>query len=133
MSEFRHDWTRPEARKTCWSCSRSWSRRARPGPRAFAWGAAWRSPNDRDMPQLLAIVTAVRELGMETCMTLGMLSAGQAQQLAGAGLDYYNHNLDTSPEYYGEVITTRCYRDRLETLERVRAAGVKVYKSKKLS
>ena len=96
------------------------------GATRFCMGAAWRSPKDRDMPRLLAIVTAVRELGMETCMTLGMLSAGQAQQLAGAGLDYYNHNLDTSPEYYGEVITTRCYRDRLETLEQVRAAGMKV-------
>src|SRR5690606_23590427 len=79
-----------------------------------------------DMPALLAMVQEVKALGLETCMTLGMLSDTQAQQLAAAGLDYYNHNLDTSPEYYGEIITTRTYQDRLETLANVRKAGMKV-------
>ena len=96
------------------------------GATRFCMGAAWRSPKDRDLPRLTAMVKAVRELGLETCMTLGMLSAWQAEQLAEAGLDYYNHNLDTSPEYYRDIITTRIYQDRLDTLGHVRAAGMKV-------
>ncbi len=96
------------------------------GATRFCMGAAWRSPKQRDMGSVLAMVEGVRELGMETCMTLGMLTAGQARQLADAGLDYYNHNLDTSPEYYGEIITTRVYQDRLDTLRHVRDAGMKV-------
>lgn len=96
------------------------------GATRFCMGAAWRSPKDRDLPRLTAMVKAVRELGLETCMTLGMLSAWQAEQLAEAGLDYYNHNLDTSPEYYRDIITTRLYQDRLDTLGHVRAAGMKV-------
>jgi biotin synthase len=96
------------------------------GATRFCMGAAWRSPKDRDMPQVLAMVEGVRDLGLESCMTLGMLSQQQASELAEAGLDYYNHNLDTSPEYYGEVITTRTYGDRLETLDHVRDAGMKV-------
>src|SRR5690625_425369 len=89
-------------------------------------GCGLRSPKPRDMPVLLAMVEGVRELGMETCMTLGMLTDEQAGQLAAAGLDYYNHNLDTSPEFYGHIITTRTYQDRLATLARVRQAGIKV-------
>jgi biotin synthase len=96
------------------------------GATRFCMGAAWRSPKDRDMPYVMAMVKGVRELGLESCMTLGMLTDEQAGQLAEAGLDYYNHNLDTSPEYYGEVITTRTYQDRLETLDHVRDAGIKV-------
>ncbi len=96
------------------------------GATRFCMGAAWRSPKDRDLPALTAMVRGVKELGMETCMTLGMLSAEQAQALARAGLDYYNHNLDTSPEFYGEIISTRSYQHRLDTLAHVREAGVKV-------
>ena len=96
------------------------------GSKRFCMGAAWRNPKDRDMPAIIAMVKGVREMGMETCMTLGMLTEGQAAQLADAGLDYYNHNLDTSPERYGEVITTRTFGDRLDTLDRVRAAGINV-------
>ena len=96
------------------------------GATRFCMGAAWRSPRDKDMPQVLDMVKEVKALGLETCMTLGMLSDQQAQGLADAGLDYYNHNLDTSPEYYGEIITTRTYQDRLDTLESVRGAGMKV-------
>ncbi len=96
------------------------------GSTRFCMGAAWRSPKDRDMPVLMAMVAGVKDLGMETCMTLGMLKAEQADALAEAGLDYYNHNLDTSPEYYGEIITTRNYQDRLETLAHVRDAGINV-------
>nr|WP_232053825.1 biotin synthase BioB [Microbulbifer sp. GL-2] len=96
------------------------------GATRFCMGAAWRSPKKKDMPYVTQMVRDVKALGMETCMTLGMLNDDQAQELAGAGLDYYNHNLDTSPEYYGEIITTRTYQDRLETLGRVRAAGMKV-------
>ena len=96
------------------------------GATRFCMGAAWRSPKQRDMPYVVAMVEGVRELGLESCMTLGMLSADQAQELAAAGLDYYNHNLDTSPEFYGDIITTRTYQDRLETLARVREAGMKV-------
>lgn len=96
------------------------------GATRFCMGAAWRSPKDRDLPAVAEMVREVKALGMETCMTLGMLKAEQAQMLADAGLDYYNHNLDTSPEYYGEIITTRTYEDRLNTLDNVRRAGMKV-------
>jgi biotin synthase len=96
------------------------------GATRFCMGAAWRSPRDKDMAAVLAMVNGVKSLGLETCMTLGMLDGEQAQQLATAGLDYYNHNLDTSPEYYGEIITTRTYQDRLNTLANVREAGMKI-------
>ena len=96
------------------------------GSTRFCMGAAWRSPKKKDMPYVTAMVRGVKEMGLETCMTLGMLSGEQAQELAEAGLDYYNHNLDTSPEYYGEIITTRTYGDRLNTLSNVREAGIKV-------
>ena len=96
------------------------------GATRFCMGAAWRSPKDRDLAQVTAMVRGVKDLGMETCMTLGMLSDHQAHELAKAGLDYYNHNLDTSPEFYGDIITTRTYQDRLDTLTRVREAGMKV-------
>ena len=89
-------------------------------------GAAWRSPKDRDLDQVVPLIEAVKDLGMESCVTLGMLRAEQAQRLRDAGLDYYNHNLDTSPDYYGEIITTRTYQDRLDTLEHVRDAGINV-------
>lgn len=103
------------------------AKRARDGGASrFCMGAAWRSPKDRDLPVLEEMVKRVKGLGLETCMTLGMLSDSQTQRLAAAGLDYYNHNLDTSPEYYGEIISTRTYTDRLETLERVRNAGINV-------
>jgi len=96
------------------------------GASRFCMGAAWRNPHARDMPYLKDMVSEVKAMGMETCMTLGMLSGSQAEELAEAGLDYYNHNLDTSPEYYGDIITTRTYQDRLDTLSNVRAAGMKV-------
>lgn len=96
------------------------------GSTRFCMGAAWRNPKERDMPHLLRMVTEVKAMGMETCMTLGMLTADQASELAGAGLDYYNHNLDTSPEFYGDIITTRTYQDRLDTLQHVRDAGMKI-------
>ena len=96
------------------------------GASRFCMGAAWRGPKDRDLEPVLAMVREVRALGLETCATLGMLKDGQAERLKDAGLDYYNHNLDTAPDFYGEIITTREYRDRLDTLERVRAAGVRV-------
>jgi len=96
------------------------------GSTRFCMGAAWRSPKKKDMPYVTAMVRGVKELGLETCMTLGMLTQDQANELAEAGLDYYNHNLDTSPEFYGEIITTRTYGDRLETLDHVRGAGIKV-------
>ncbi|WP_036537454.1 biotin synthase BioB [Oceanobacter kriegii] len=96
------------------------------GSDRFCMGAAWRSPREKDMPYVEAMVRGVKELGLETCMTLGMLDASKAERLADAGLDYYNHNLDTSPEYYGEIITTRTYSDRLDTLDNVRKAGMKV-------
>ena len=95
------------------------------GASRFCMGAAWRSPKDRDVVKVAEIVSAVKGLGLETCATLGMLSDTQAQSLKAAGLDYYNHNLDTAPEFYGEVIHTRQYQDRLDTLEHVRAAGMK--------
>jgi len=96
------------------------------GATRFCMGAAWRRPRDRDLDRVVDMVHAVREEGLETCLTLGMLSEEQAGRLRDAGLDYYNHNLDSSPEYYAEVITTRTYEDRLETLEHVRQAGMKV-------
>ncbi len=96
------------------------------GATRFCMGAAWRRPKQRDLEPVLDMVRAVKALGMETCLTLGMLEAEQVRQLREAGLDYYNHNLDTSPEFYGEIITTRTYQDRLDTLERVREAGISV-------
>ncbi len=96
------------------------------GSQRFCMGAAWRSPKDRDMNQVVAMVEGVRAMGLETCMTLGMLEPHQAERLAAAGLDYYNHNIDTSPENYGNVITTRTFQDRLDTLENVREAGIAV-------
>ena len=96
------------------------------GSDRFCMGAAWRSPRAKDMPYVLAMVKGVKEIGLETCMTLGMLDDEKADALAEAGLDYYNHNLDTSPEYYGDIITTRTYSDRLNTLANVRNAGMKV-------
>jgi biotin synthase len=95
------------------------------GASRFCMGAAWRSPKERDMPKVAAMVGAVKALGLETCATLGMLSAGQARTLKDAGLDYYNHNLDSAPEFYGEIIHTREYQDRLDTLGHVRDAGLK--------
>jgi biotin synthase len=89
-------------------------------------GAAWRNPTDKNLDRVIAMIGAVRELGMETCVTLGMLTAPQAQRLRDAGLDYYNHNLDTSPEFYGNVISTRTFQDRLDTLAHVREAGINV-------
>lgn len=96
------------------------------GSQRFCMGAAWRNPKDRDMDAIVDMVKGVRAMGMESCMTLGMLSKDQAQRLAEAGLDYYNHNIDTSPENYGNVITTRSFQDRLDTLEEVRSAGINV-------
>lgn len=96
------------------------------GAGRFCMGAAWRGPKERDVKRVAEMIAAIRDLGLETCATLGLLGEGQAEQLAEAGLDYYNHNLDTSPEFYGEVIGTRTYDDRLETLARVRKAGLKV-------
>ncbi|MDX1704965.1 biotin synthase BioB [Pseudidiomarina sp.] len=96
------------------------------GASRFCMGAAWRNPKARDMPYVIEMVKGVKELGLETCMTLGMLSVEQAKMLQQAGLDYYNHNLDTSPEFYGEIISTRTYQDRLSTLQNVRDAGMKV-------
>ena len=96
------------------------------GSQRFCMGAAWRNPKDRDMPAIAEIVKGVRAMGLETCMTLGMLTPEQADQLAEAGLDYYNHNIDSSPEYYERVITTRSFQDRLDTLEHVREAGIAV-------
>jgi biotin synthase len=96
------------------------------GATRFCMGAAWRDLKDRDLPKVAAMISGVKALGMETCATLGMLSADQATALREAGLDYYNHNLDTSPEFYGEIISTRTYQDRLDTLEQVRRAGISV-------
>lgn len=96
------------------------------GATRFCMGAAWRGPKQRDIDRMTEIIEAVKALGLETCATLGMLKPGQAEQLKQAGLDYYNHNLDTSPEFYGEIITTRDYQDRLDTLEQVRKAGIHV-------
>jgi len=103
------------------------ARKARDGGATrYCMGAAWRSPKDRDMDTLVRMVEGVRALGMETCMTLGMLTPEQSARLAGAGLDYYNHNIDTSERYYPEIVTTRSFEDRLETLANVREAGIKV-------
>ena len=96
------------------------------GASRFCMGAAWRSPKDRELDQVCAMVEGVKALGLETCATLGMLTGDQAARLKASGLDYYNHNLDTSPEYYGTIITTRTYDDRLDTLAHVRAAGIHV-------
>ena len=96
------------------------------GSQRFCMGAAWRNPKDRDMPAIVEIVKGVREMGLETCMTLGMLTPKQADMLKEAGLDYYNHNVDTGPEYYERVISTRNYQDRLDTLQNVRDAGINV-------
>ena len=96
------------------------------GASRFCMGAAWRGPKQRDIEKMTEMVRAVKSLGMETCATLGLLKPGQAQQLGEAGLDYYNHNLDTAPEYYEEIITTRQYQDRLDTLQEVRNAGINV-------
>lgn len=96
------------------------------GSSRFCMGAAWRSPKDRDLDPVIEMVKEVKALGLETCLTLGMLTEAQTQRLKQAGLDYYNHNLDTSPEFYGEIITTRTYQDRLDTLQHVRNAGMNV-------
>ena len=96
------------------------------GATRFCMGAAWRSPKERHLEQIGEMISGVKALGLETCLTAGMLAEGQAEQLKDAGLDYYNHNLDTAPEFYGQIITTRTYQDRLDTLERVRAQGLKV-------
>ena len=96
------------------------------GASRFCMGAAWREPKDRDLDKVCAMVEGVKALGLETCATLGMLNAAQAGRLKASGLDYYNHNLDTSPEYYGAIITTRTYQDRLDTLGHVRDAGMHV-------
>ena len=96
------------------------------GASRFCMGAAWRSPKERDLERVCAMVKGVKALGLETCATLGMLTTPQAKKLKAAGLDYYNHNLDTSPEFYGKIITTRAYGDRLSTLDHVRAAGIHV-------
>ena len=96
------------------------------GATRFCMGAGWRSPSDKDFAKVIPMVKAVKSLGLETCLTVGMLKEEQAKQLKQAGLDYYNHNLDTSPEYYEKIITTRCYQDRLDTLEHVRNADINV-------
>jgi biotin synthase len=96
------------------------------GATRFCMGAAWRSPKERHLEQIGEMISGVKALGLETCLTAGMLADGQAEQLREAGLDYYNHNLDTAPEFYGQIITTRTYQDRLDTLDRVRQVGLKV-------
>lgn len=96
------------------------------GATRFCMGAAWRSPKDRDLDKVIPLIEAVKALDLETCVTLGMLKPAQAGRLKGAGLDYYNHNLDTSPEFYDQIITTRTYQDRLDTLDYVRSAGINV-------
>ncbi len=96
------------------------------GSTRFCMGAAWKHPTDRDMPYVIEMIKGVKAMGLETCMTLGMLKESQAEQLSEAGLDYYNHNLDTSPEFYDKIITTRTYEDRLNTLQHVRDSGMKI-------
>ncbi|HXP12259.1 MAG TPA: biotin synthase BioB, partial [Stellaceae bacterium] len=96
------------------------------GAQRFCMGAAWREPKERDLDMVCDMVEGVKALGLETCATLGMLTGPQAERLKAAGLDYYNHNLDTSPEFYGQIITTRIYQDRIDTLGHVRAAGMKL-------
>jgi biotin synthase len=98
----------------------------RQGSQRFCMGAAWREPKDRDMAKVCEMVAGVKAMGLETCMTLGMLTGDQARALRQAGLDYYNHNIDTSPEHYGDIITTRTFQERLDTLEEVRSAGMAV-------
>jgi biotin synthase len=95
------------------------------GATRFCMGAAWRNPSDTHLDSVIAMISAVHALGLETCVTLGMLNRAQAERLKAAGLDYYNHNLDTSPEFYGQVISTRTYQERLDTLEHIRAVGLK--------
>ncbi len=101
-------------------------RAADQGAERFCMGAAWRAPTDQDLDEVIQMIEVVRQEGLETCVTLGMLTQPQAERLADCGLDYYNHNLDTSPEFYGEIITTRTYQARLETLQHVREAGIRV-------
>lgn len=96
------------------------------GASRFCMGAAWRNPKDRDMPYIQKMIEEVKSLGMETCMTLGSLTSEQAKTLADTGLDYYNHNVDTSPEFYGEIVTTHSYQNRLDTLDHVRESGMKI-------
>ncbi|HLO64953.1 MAG TPA: biotin synthase BioB [Azonexus sp.] len=96
------------------------------GASRFCMGAAWRNPKDKDLDAVIEMVRAVKALGLETCLTLGMLKPGQAERLKEAGLDFYNHNLDTAPEKYAEIVSTHCYADRLDTLDQVRAAGIKI-------
>ena len=96
------------------------------GAHRFCMGAAWRNPTDKNLDKVIDMIRGVKELGLEACVTLGMLTGAQTERLKQAGLDYYNHNLDTSPEYYGDIITTRTYEDRLQTLEHVREAGINV-------
>ena len=96
------------------------------GAQRLCMAAAWRSPHDKDIEKVAAMISVVKEYGLESCVTLGMLKSGQAERLQHAGLDYYNHNIDTSPEFYGEVIHTRSYQDRLDTLEAVRDAGIRI-------
>ncbi|MFB3059461.1 MAG: biotin synthase BioB, partial [Gammaproteobacteria bacterium] len=96
------------------------------GASRFCMGAAWRNPTDKNLDRVIEMISVVKDLGMETCVTLGMLTRSQSKKLKAAGLDYYNHNLDTSPEYYKEIITTRTYQDRLDTLENVRVEGINV-------
>jgi biotin synthase len=123
----RHDRTIPASRLMRVAQVLDAARDARDaGATRFCMGAAWRSPKDHELDEVCEMVQGVRALGLESCATLGMLSAPQAQRLAGSGLDYYNHNLDTSPEHYGAIITTRTYQDRLDTLGHVRDAGVHV-------
>lgn len=96
------------------------------GASRFCMGAAWRNPKDKDLDAVIEMVRSVKALGLETCLTLGMLKPGQAERLKEAGLDFYNHNLDTAPEYYAEIVSTHCHEDRLDTLDQVRAAGIKI-------
>lgn len=96
------------------------------GASRFCMGAAWRNPKDKDLDAVIEMVSAVKALGLETCLTLGMLKPGQAERLKEAGLDFYNHNLDTAPEYYAEIVSTHCYQDRLDTIDQVRAAGIRI-------
>ncbi len=96
------------------------------GASRFCMGAAWRNPKDKDLDAVIDMVSAVKALGLETCLTLGMLKPGQAERLKEAGLDFYNHNLDTAPEYYAEIVSTHCYQDRLNTLDQVREAGIRI-------
>lgn len=96
------------------------------GATRFCMGAAWRAPKDKEIDKVIPLIQTIKDLGMESCVTLGMLKPSQADKLRDAGLDYYNHNLDTSPEYYGKIISTRTYQERLDTLDAVRAAGINV-------